>query len=179
MSKLIALGLVMALWTMSNVEAKLPDGKIATKLEEYHSTIKCMANIAEHTLPELNTFMTCCGFWALHDFLLHQVETSCTAHNLDQVKHLNGLVVPHIRDNCLGYEHGSFTCRMLVIMPITLAILFVLLILSICVCSCVSFYKWIRVRRKYRRVMNLRVAQDIDEFKTPKILAASKTSNQI
>lgn len=34
------------------VEAKKQqDGKIAQKLDEYHSTIKCVLNIAEETLP--------------------------------------------------------------------------------------------------------------------------------
>lgn len=38
--------------TTSLVEAKTQkDGKFAQKLDEYHSTLKCMLNIAEETLP--------------------------------------------------------------------------------------------------------------------------------
>lgn len=106
--------------------------------------------------------------------ILHQVEDNCQPANLEQVKHINGLLVPHVRDNCLGYEHGSFTCRMLVIMPITFAILFVLLIVSVCVCSCVSFYKWIRVRRKYRYVKNLSLANETGK---PMMTKASKADH--
>lgn len=43
--------MLLVLVTVHSVVAKMPDGKIASKLEEYHSTIKCMANIAEHMLP--------------------------------------------------------------------------------------------------------------------------------
>lgn len=103
---------------------------------------------------ELDDFMTCCTFWALHDWILHKVDAECEADNLSQVKHISGLMVPHVRDHCIGYEHGSFTCRMLIITPIVFIALFVLIILSICVCANVSFYKWIRVRRKYQRVLN-------------------------
>lgn len=77
------------------------------------------------------------------------------------MKHLAGAVVPHVRDQCIGYEHGSFTCRLLVIMPITFAVLFIALIIGINICACVSFYKWIAVRRKYRRVVNLNTANDM------------------
>lgn len=30
---------------------KLADGKLAAKLDEYHVSVKCMANIMEHYLP--------------------------------------------------------------------------------------------------------------------------------
>jgi len=141
-------------------KSKQVDGKLESKLDEYHSTIKCMLNIAEETLPELNDFITCCGFWALHDFIIHRVDDECDAHNLQQVKHLAGLMVPHVRDQCIGYEHGSFTCRLLVIMPITFAILFIAFLVGICVCACVSFHKWMAVRRKYRKVVNYDVANN-------------------
>lgn len=32
-------------------KAKLPDGKLAAKLDEYHISVKCMANIVEHYVP--------------------------------------------------------------------------------------------------------------------------------
>lgn len=94
----------------------------------------------------------------MHDFIIHKVDDECDPENLAQVKHMAGLAVPMVRDHCLGYEHGSFSCRMLVIMPVTFAILVILIILGVCVCSCVSFYKWIAVRRKYLRVVNLNTA---------------------
>lgn len=94
----------------------------------------------------------------MHDFIIHKVDDECDPENLAQVKHIAGLAVPKVRDHCLGYEHGSFSCRMLVIMPVTFAVLVILIILSVCVCSCVSFYKWIGVRRKYLRVVNLNTA---------------------
>lgn len=131
------------------------DGKFAQKLDEYSSTLKCMLNIAEETLPELDDFMLCCGFWAIHDFIIHKVDDECEPENLVQVKHMAGLAVPKMREHCREYEHGSFTCRLLVIMPVAFVIIFILLILGVCVCSCVSFYKWTAVRRKYLRVVNL------------------------
>lgn len=78
---------------------------------------------------------------------------------------------------------------MLVIMPITLSILVILLITSVCVCSCVSFYKWIRVRRKYRRVINMNMAEKLGDQRSydlkvadgdkPRMIKASKAGNQI
>lgn len=112
-------------------------------------------------ISELNDFMTCCGFWAMHDFIIHKVDDECDPENLQQVKHLAGLMVPQVRNHCRGYEHGSFTCRMLVIMPITFVLIFIILILSVCVCSCVSFYKWTAVRRKYNRVVNIHTANQV------------------
>lgn len=46
---IISLFLLLALSSIT--EAKQKDGKFATILDEYHSTIKCVINIAEETIP--------------------------------------------------------------------------------------------------------------------------------
>lgn len=116
-------------------------------------------------LPELDTFVACCGFWTLHDFLIQKVEDECDETNLEQVHHLSGMVSPVIREQCSDYKQGSFACRMLVIMPIVIICLVVLLILAVCVCAHVTLYKWVRVRRKYRRVVNMYQAQQVNPEK--------------
>lgn len=101
--------------------------------------------------------MICCSFWHLHDFLLYMVESSCELASFEQLQHLNGLLVPFIRDQCdrQGYEHGSSACQSLLIVPLMFTIIFVLLIVAFCCCSCVSFQQMLRLRRNYRRVIGL------------------------
>lgn len=95
--------------------------------------------------------MGCCGFWALHDFLLHKVEKECNQTNLDQVKGMSALVAPRVREHCAAYPQGSFTCRLLIIMPVTFAVLFVIFFVAINVCACVMFCKWRNARTKYQK----------------------------
>lgn len=101
--------------------------------------------------------MICCSFWHFHDFLLYMVESSCELASLEQLQHLNGLLVPFIREQCdrQGYEHGSSACQSLLIVPLMFTILFVLLIIAFCCCSCVSFQQMLRLRRNYRRVVGM------------------------
>lgn len=55
--------LSLALGT-SLVEAKnQKDGKFAKTLDEYHSTIKCMLNIAEETLPGIYLICSSSDLW--------------------------------------------------------------------------------------------------------------------
>ena len=55
----LSLLLLLTNFGLTMVEAnKQKDGKIAQKLDEYHSTIKCVINIAEETLPGNN--IECC-----------------------------------------------------------------------------------------------------------------------
>ncbi|OTF71976.1 hypothetical protein BLA29_000476 [Euroglyphus maynei] len=150
----------MVIIGLTRTEAKQKDGKFATILEDYHSTIKCVINIAEETIPELDDYVACCGFWAINDWLQHKVSEECEEENVKQVQHLSGLIEPQIRPHCKAYERGSFTCRMLIIMPIAMVVLFILFVISFCVCAHVSLYKWIQVRRKYRRVVNLGLQSD-------------------
>lgn len=117
----------------------------------------------------------CCGFWAIQNLVIHKVEDECDEHNLQQVKHVAGLVNPHMEKHCIAYENGSFACRMLVIMPIAFILIFVLTIIAVCVCSCVSFYKWGAVRRKYQKAVNYRIA---NELQTKNNLAKAKFLNE-
>lgn len=112
------------------------------------------------SIQELDDFVACCGFWAINDWLQNKVSEECEEDNVKQVKHLSGLVEPKVRSHCTAYERGSFTCRMLVIMPLVMIILIILTSISLCICAHVSFYKWIQVRRKYRRVVNLQSQAD-------------------
>ena len=105
-------------------------------------------------IPELDDYVGCCGFWAIHDFLIHKVEKECNQTNLDQVKHMSGLMAPRAREHCAAYPQGSFTCRLLIIMPVTFAVLFVIFFVAINVCACVMFCKWRNARRKYRKASN-------------------------
>lgn len=100
--------------------------------------------------------MICCGFWNFHDLLLFIVESSCETASLDQLKHLNALFVPFIRDQCVsqGFEHGSSPCQSLLLIPLLFAILLIVFILVFCLCSCFSFQQMLRLRRDYRRVVN-------------------------
>ena len=109
---------------------------------------------------ELDDYVACCGFWAINDWLQNKVSEECEEDNVKQVQHISGLVEPQIRQHCTAYERGSFTCRMLVIMPLVMIILIILTSISLCICAHVSFYKWIQVRRKYRRVVNLQSQAD-------------------
>lgn len=100
----------------------------------------------------------------MHDWLIKKIDEECEPENLDKVRNLSGLVSPHIRDHCGSYQSGTFSCRMLVIMPITLCVLFIIFLLVLFICANVSLVKWIRVRRKYRRVMNIKNNRDSAYF---------------
>ncbi|KPM09786.1 hypothetical protein QR98_0083310 [Sarcoptes scabiei] len=155
--RLFPISIIFILSNLSITDQKQIDGKISKTLQEYHSTIKCVINIAEETLPELNDYIACCGFWTLHDWLLTKVNEECDNEVLDKMHHLSALISPHMQDQCISYEQGSFTCRLLVIMPITILVLIFLILIAFCICANVSLIKWIYVRRKYQRIINLQL----------------------
>lgn len=148
------------------------DGNIAKMFDEYYSTIKCMANIMEDLMPEADSLMMCCGAWIMHDWMGSMVMDNCYEHNYHQINNMTRPFILQMETNCQSYPRDSFSCKLMIVTPITLLVILILLILSLCICAVVTC---LRLRR-YQRYHEYHKSQGFDSAGTDETTDSDPTA---
>ena len=93
--------------------------------------------------------MVCCGSYMMHDILGSLVLDNCYEHNYHQINNLTQPFIKHIEDDCYDYPRDSYSCKLMFVIPITLVVLFFLMILSLSICAIVTCF---RLRRSQNHI---------------------------
>ncbi|KAG4076880.1 hypothetical protein HA402_015867 [Bradysia odoriphaga] len=155
---LTAAGLLLCM-CMSGASAAVKHGYLSTKLDEYYSTIKCLASILDELMiPDINPLFICCGTWLINDWLGGMVLDNCYDHNYHQLNNLTEPFLHTMEETCGDYPKDSFSCKMVFATPIALLVFIIVLILSLSGCS---IFMCIRLRY-YRRYFEYQKSQAFD-----------------
>lgn len=92
----------------------------------------------------------CCGVWIMHDWLGGLVLDNCYDHNYYQLNNLTEPFLQQMEETCADYPKDSLPCRMMIITPITLLVIFFLLMLSLCGCAIFTFIRFRYYKRYYK-----------------------------